>query len=114
MNEKNMAGYGVHSFSVPPLGETDDLAQKGRPEPKHICVMRAIRDLSYATQTLVDLKIEVSGEPVLKNPEERERPEKGRQLVPLAQFFNEAHEQIVQIADLIEKNVTELRSALYE
>ena len=52
--------------------------------------------------------------PVIKAPEDRQPPEKRRQLVPLAQFFIEAHEQIVQIADLIEKNVTELRSALYE
>ena len=83
-------------------------------EPKHIRIMRAIGRLSHVSQTLVDLKIEVAGAPVIKAPEDRQPPEKRRQLVPLAQFFIEAHEQIVQIADLIEKNVTELRSALYE
>ena len=76
--------------------------------------MRAIALLCNRTRELRDLTIEVSGGPPIdRSAKELDKPEKGRQLVTLAQFLDDAPERIILAAEMIERNIGQLRTALF-
>ena len=49
----------------------------------------------------------------VKGDSPEEKPEKRRQLVTLSQFLDDAPEQITLAAEMIERNIGQLRTALF-
>ena len=102
------------------MKDTDDQC-KAAMEPKHIRFMRALATLDKTTQQLVELKIAVTGNvaTAIASPQEMERlqeakrPEAKRKLVSLAQFLDDTPEGIIHLSEMIEENVSQLRTALF-